>query len=125
MLKQLRQLCADIRAYGQMDEHEREMVTWLANQDTATWMLLTRLCQMEEKELKDIWTLTSNASCIASEGAEARQNRIATEFRLLQRLAARHSMKLVSESRLAELEENWKKVKQAKKQKKNESKSKN
>ena len=125
MFNRLRQLYADIKAYGKMQEEEREMVSWLAFQDTSTWMLLMRLSQLEEQELKDLWTLTSNASCIQEEGPQAREKRIAAETKLLQRLAARHGMQLVSTSRLAVLEENWKKVKQAKKDKKNESKGKN
>ena len=108
-----------------MEEQEREMVTWLSIQDTATWILIARLSQLEEQELKDIWTLISNASCYASETPQAREERIICETKLLQKLAQRHDLQLVSTSRLAVLEENWKKVKQAKKEKKNESKSKN
>lgn len=125
MLRRIRCLLADFRRFRKMGSNEREMIVWLANADTGTWYLITRLCQMEREELNDIWRLTSNASCIAQESADARKTRIDTELKLLQRLAAKHSMQLVSESRLAELEENWKKVKQSKKQKKNESKSQN
>lgn len=125
MYKRLRQLWADIKAYSKMGEQEREMVTWLSIQETSTWLLITRLSQMEEQELQDIWTLISNASCYASETPQAREARIACETKLLQKLANRHGMQLVSTSRLTVLEENWKKVKQAKKDKKNESKSKN
>ena len=75
MCKRLRQLWADIKAYSQMQEQEREMVTWLSIQDTATWMLIARLSQLKEQELKDIWTLISNASCYASETPQAREER--------------------------------------------------